>query len=81
MPSGNSSPVPRYNPFDWKGENADGAQESYTYFDGAENELSAGTLAAGGTVTGNIYFEGDTVKAVYFASVIADEPAASWALS
>ena len=70
-----------YNPFDWKGENADGAQESYTYFDGAENELSAGTLAAGGTVTGNIYFEGDTVKAVYFASVIADEPAASWALS
>ena len=70
-----------YNPFDWKGEDANGAQESYTYYADAENELSSGTLAAGGTVTGNLYFEGDTVKVVYFASMIADEPAASWTLS
>lgn len=70
-----------YNVFDWKGEDANGAQESYTYYASAENELSSGTLAAGGSVTGNIYFKDGTVKVLYFGTVLADEPAASWTLS
>ena len=53
-----------YNPFDWKGADAQGAAESYTYYSEGEDELNSGTLAAGGTVTGWLYFEGDTVEAL-----------------
>lgn len=70
-----------YNPYDWKGEDAQGAQEYTTYYSEATNELSSGTLAAGGTVTGTIYFEGDTAKALYFGSIASDEPTASWTLA
>ena len=77
----NSDESASYNVFDWKGEDANGAQESYTYYASAENELSSGTLAAGGSVTGNIYFKDGTVKVLYYGTVLADEPAASWTLS
>lgn len=70
-----------YNPYDWKGEDANGAQEYNTYYDAAEDALNSGSLAAGGSVSGTIYFKEGTIKALYFASAIADEPAASWTLA
>lgn len=70
-----------YNPYDWKGENAEGAQEYSTYYSEAAESFNAGTLAAGGTVSGTIYFEGDTAKVLYFGSMVAEEPTASWTLA
>ena len=70
-----------YNPYDWKGENAEGAQEYSTYYSEAAENFNAGTLAAGGTVSGTIYFEGDAVKVLYYGSMISDEPTASWMLA
>ncbi|OUP07095.1 DUF4352 domain-containing protein [Collinsella sp. An2] len=70
-----------YNPYDWKGQDAQGAQESSIYYADGTNQLSAGTLAAGGSVTGNIYFAGDTVMALYFSSMLSDTPTASWTLA
>lgn len=67
-----------YNTYDWKGEDADGAQEYGTYFSDATDELGSGTLAAGGSKSGNVYFEGSTVKILYFGSILTDEPTASW---
>lgn len=45
-----------YNPFDFKMQDANGAQESST-FATLEDQLSSGTLAAGGRVTGSLPFE------------------------
>lgn len=67
-----------YNTYDWKGEDADGAQEYGTYFSDATDELGSGTLAAGGSKSGNVYFEGSATKILYFGSVLTDEPTASW---
>lgn len=77
----NGDDTASYNPYDWKGENAEGAQEYSTYYSEAEENFNSGTLAAGGTVSGTIYFEGDTVKALYFGTVVSDEPTASWTLA
>ena len=38
-----------YNSYDWKGEDANGAQEYTTYYSDATDDLGSGTLAAGGT--------------------------------
>ena len=67
-----------YNLYDWKGEDANGAQQSEGYYSEGQEELQSGTLAAGGTVAGNVYFEGHVVKALYFRTVIDKTAAASW---
>lgn len=67
-----------YNTYDWKGQDADGAQEYNTYYSESTDDLGSGTLAAGGTKSGMVYFEGDTVKVLYFGSVLSDAPTASW---
>lgn len=73
----NSSESQSYNSWDWKGETSTGSQEYTTYYSEGE-EMSSGTLAAGGSKTGFLYFEGDTVKILYFSSFLSDDPAASW---
>lgn len=70
-----------YNAFDWKGEDANGAQQSSGYYSDGSDELSFGTLAKGGTVSGNIYFEGDLARVLYFGNVLEKTATASWALS
>lgn len=70
-----------YNPYDWKGETDQGAQEYSTYYSEGSEELNSGSLAAGGTVTGNLYFQGGTVKALYYGNILEDEPTASWNLA
>ena len=67
-----------YNSYDWKGENADGAQEHTVYFSEVTDDLGYGTLAAGGTKSGTIYFAEGAVKALYFGSPLSDTPTASW---
>ena len=69
-----------YNSFDWKGADVQGAAENQGYYSEGADELSYGTLAAGGSVSGNIYFEGDIVEAWYYASAIASSPTATWTL-
>lgn len=64
-----------YNPLDWESQNANGAQTSCTYYSG-DNTLSSGTLIPGGSVSGDVYFQGDAVKLLYSSSLIADATAA-----
>lgn len=77
----NSDDTADYNLYDWKGEDANGAQESCTYYSEASDDLSSGSLAAGGSVSGNLYFAGGTTKLLYFGSMFDDDPSASWVLA
>lgn len=70
-----------FNVYEWKGQDAQGAQRSTTYYSEAENELNSGSLAAGGSVTGNIYFDGAISKAVYEQLVSFDDEVVSWVLA
>lgn len=70
-----------YNLYDWKGEDANGAQQSTGYYSDGADELKSGTLAKGGTVSGNIYFDGDLARVLYFDNVFDKTAAASWALA
>lgn len=76
----NGSKEASFNPYDWKCQDADGAQRTQTYLGNGSDELSSGSLAPGGTVTGNIYFDGDVVKALYYSNMLNSKPTASWAL-
>lgn len=70
-----------YNVYDWKGEDANGAQQSTGYYSEGSDELSSGTLAKGGTVSGNVYFEGDLARVLYFGNPLEKAATASWSLS
>ena len=70
-----------YNAYDWKGEDANGAQQSTDYYSEGSDELSSGTLAKGGTVSGNVYFEGDLARVLYFGNLLEKTATASWSLS
>lgn len=70
-----------YNLYDWKGEDANGAQQSTGYYSDGADELKSGTLAKGGTVSGNIYFDGDLARVLYFDNVFDKTAAASWVLA
>lgn len=70
-----------YNIYDWKGEDANGAQQNQGYYSEGSDELQSGTLAAGGSVAGNIYFDGDIKKALYFANMFDKSATASWVLA
>lgn len=69
-----------YNVYDWKGEDANGAQQSETYYSEEQETLQSGTLAAGGSVAGNVYFDGQIVKALYFGNLLEKSATASWKL-
>lgn len=70
-----------YNVYDWKGEDANGAQQNQGYYGEGSDGLQSGTLAAGGSVAGNIYFDGDIKKALYFANMFDKSATASWVLA
>lgn len=66
---------------DWKGEDAQGTQAYTTFYSDASDDLETmGTIAAGGTASGNIYFEGDISKVLYYASILTKNASASWTL-
>ena len=70
-----------YNVYDWKGEDANGAQQSTGYYSEGSDELSSGMLAKGGTVSGNVYFKGDLARVLYFGNPLEKTATASWSLS
>jgi len=56
-----------YNPFDFKVQDANGAQENSS-FASLDDSLNSGTLASGGKVTGSMAFEvpvGDQAKLIF----------------
>ncbi len=69
-----------FNTFDWKGEDAGGAQRSSTLVKDSTDELNSGQVSAGGTAAGNIYFDAPIAKVHYYNSVISKSSTASWAV-
>lgn len=67
-----------FNPYDWKSLDANGVESSTTYVANGVDELQSGKLQAGGTVTGNIYFEGEPVKILYYSNMFNDDASAGW---
>ena len=80
--SNGSSQEQSFNVYDWKAQDAQGALRNTGFYSEAGNEqLNSGSLAAGGTVSGVIYFDGDIVKVNYYASMLSDSATAAWALA
>lgn len=77
----NSSSAKSFYTYDWKGQDAQGAQYSEAYYSKAENELRSGELAPGGTVTGDIYFDGVLAKVVYKQMISFNNETISWVVS
>lgn len=69
-----------FNVYDWDGEDASGVQRNTAYYSEATNELSSGKLSPGGSVTGNVYFDGDIVRAIYTENIWDDDSVAAWIL-
>lgn len=65
-----------FNFYDWEAQNGSGVVSSPTYTM-EDNQLSSGTLVPGGSVSGVVCFEGDSVKVLYSSNIIADT-AAAW---
>ena len=74
----NSDDSITYNEYDWKGEDEGGAQEYGTFYSDGTDQLNSGTLAKGGTKTGNIYFKDGTVKIVFMGNFFSKDVQASW---
>lgn len=67
-----------FNPYDWKSLDANGVESEHTYVTDATDELNSGKLQPGGTVTGNVYFEGSPVKILYYSNMFNSEATVSW---
>lgn len=70
-----------FNALDWKGQDAQGAQQYTTYYGDAEDALGSGTLAPGGTASGMLYFDGDLAKVLYYSSLLSPSATASWTVA
>ena len=66
-----------FNLFDWRAEDKNGAIRSVTAYSG-DNPLSSGQLSAGGTVTGNVYFDGAVAKVYYYNNVLQSDSNVCW---
>lgn len=67
-----------YNLYDWEGKDANGESKDFAIYLDQVDALQSGTLAAGGTISGNIYFAGTITKALYYADFLDKTPVASW---
>ena len=74
----NGSSTESYNTYDWKVEDKKGALRAMTIYINGENELGSGSLSAGGSVTGTIYFDAPVTKVHYYSSLINSESTAAW---
>lgn len=77
----NSSETLSFNLLDWKSEDDNGVQKSVSYNIGDDNQLDSGQLKAGGTVTGNVYFDGATTKVLYFSNIFQKDSEIGWVVS
>ncbi|MBO7701497.1 MAG: DUF4352 domain-containing protein [Eggerthellaceae bacterium] len=69
-----------FNVYDWKALDTTGALRSETYYSEADKELQSGDLTPGGTVTGNIYFDGNATKVYYYDNIVQSESNIGWVL-
>ncbi len=69
-----------FNTYDWKGQDANGALSYSTYYTESTNALNSGELAAGGSTSGTVYFDGDISKVLYYSSMLSDSAAGTWNL-
>lgn len=69
-----------FNLLDWKAESPQGVQTSTTIYLKGENTLGSGDLTPGGTVSGNVYFDGDVTKVLYFDNIFSQTSSVSWAV-
>lgn len=76
----NGSKSASFASYDWKSEDANGAQRTSTFYLDSTDDLSSGKLSSGGSATGNIYFEAGTVRILYYSNMFNDEPTAAWNL-
>ena len=76
----NGSSSVSFNIFDWKCVDANGVETSF-YYNMGDDQLDSGKLTAGGNVTGNVYFEGNPVKIVYYSNVFQSESSIAWVVS
>ncbi|MBR3159192.1 MAG: DUF4190 and DUF4352 domain-containing protein [Atopobiaceae bacterium] len=67
-----------FNTFDWKVVDANGVESSQTFVLDGEDELKSGQLQPGGTVSGNVYFEGSPVKVLYYSNMFNSEASIGW---
>ena len=70
-----------FNTYDWKAQDSGGAQRNTAYYSSAQNPLNLGNLAVGGTVSGNLYFDGNPTKVVYFSSVLSNNSNIAWTIA
>ena len=77
----NSGSGADFNEYDWKAEDANGTQRSMAYYSEAVDKLSYGTLSAGGSVTGNIYFDEPIVKVYYYSNLLSSNSNIAWVVS
>lgn len=69
-----------YGSWDWKGTNDAGSETDPTIpiLDDRSVRLDDGSLNPGGTVTGKVPLESDTVTVSYYGNIFDDQPTASW---
>lgn len=74
----NGSSNESFNIFDWKAVDENGVEKGSTYVMDDGDRLESGKLNPGGTVTGNVYFEGDPVKVLYYSNLLQTESQVAW---
>ncbi len=72
--------------YDWKAQDAQGAQRSQTYEVGGDAadssaRLNSGSLASGGSVTGVLEFDGQAAKIIYSPSMLSDKNDVTWVVA
>lgn len=64
----NGSSNADFNMFDWKAEDQSGAIRMITAYGGGGSDLSSGDLTPGGSVTGDIFYDGNDISKIYYYS-------------
>ena len=75
-----------FNAYDWKAQDPQGAQRNNAWEVGGDSadssaRLSSGTLAAGGSVTGVLEFDGQVSKLIYSPSVFGSKNDVIWTVA
>ena len=75
-----------FNMYDWKAQDAQGAQRNCSFEYGGDAadsslRLNSGTLASGGSVTGILEFDGQISKLIYSPSMLSEKNNVTWAVA
>ena len=75
-----------FNMYDWKAQDAQGAQRNCSWEYGGDAadssaRLNSGTLASGGSVTGVLEFDGQISKLIYSPSMLSEKNNVTWTVA